>query len=452
MIPGRFRKKMKRIKICILVLIVILTSVIMFGCSADINQSDNGRLKYYTYKEDGIFDIIIRYNSYCEEHYDESYKIEIVEFDSEEEMNLKVSTEIMSGGGPDIFSLNQNLPFEKMAQNKTLSDINKLIDLYDFDIGLDDCNKTVMDAGIIDGKRYFIPLYYSPDVFITTEETLEKYNLSSSDFSYKALSDELLRSKVTYSLFGSTDDNIDFFYSFLNQYIDFYNEKTEFGTSKFSDDLDDICNLINNDTTNENIYYFLYENIKDGVSILFNEDPSFYCLVRAYSVLSYLGSTPVLINSYTKSEDTFLSSVDVGLAISNNCKDKEKLLAFIKYCLLYDTQIGIPWDNYCLPVNNKALDYYIGISDEAVDLNDDGSFDDNEKAISKKARDSALKDYIYAIENTKECRLHSFHEFSGTHFNSAIIGDIVDKYLNGDITKDKFIRHLTAATEIYFTE
>lgn len=31
-----------------------------------------------------------------------------------------------------------------------------------------------MDAGVIDGKRYFIPLFYSPDVFITTKETLNK--------------------------------------------------------------------------------------------------------------------------------------------------------------------------------------------------------------------------------------------------------------------------------------
>ena len=31
-------------------------------------------------------------------------------------MNIKISTEVMSGGGPDIFSLSQKLPFEKMAQ------------------------------------------------------------------------------------------------------------------------------------------------------------------------------------------------------------------------------------------------------------------------------------------------------------------------------------------------
>lgn len=56
-----------------------------------------------------------------------------------------------------------------------------------------------MDAGVIDGKRYFIPLFYSPDVFITTEETLNKYNLTSSEFSFKALSEKLSKIKE-YSL------------------------------------------------------------------------------------------------------------------------------------------------------------------------------------------------------------------------------------------------------------
>ena len=35
---------------------------------------------------------------------------------------------------------------------------------------------------------------------------------------------------------------------------------------------------------------------------------------------------------------------------------------------------------------------------------------------------------------------------------ASVIGDIVNDYLNGDISKEKFIRQLTAATEIYLTE
>lgn len=39
-----------------------------------------------------------------------------------------------------------------------------------------------------------------------------------------------------------------------------------------------------------------------------------------------------------------------------------------------------------------------------------------------------------------------------SYYNSSVIGDITRKFLNGDISKDKFIRQLTSATEIYLTE
>ena len=65
------------------------------------------------------------------------------------------------------------------------------------------------------------------------------------------------KNKKEYSLFGSADDNIAFFYSFLDQYIDFNSGNTEFNSDKFSEDLDSIYSLIKNDTTDENVNYFL---------------------------------------------------------------------------------------------------------------------------------------------------------------------------------------------------
>lgn len=314
-----------------LILTFVFISATICGCSRNTILDDSDRLKYYAYYEDFICDIIKNYNTYCTKYFDESYQIEIVEFGSQEEMNLKMSTEIMSGGGPDIISLGQNLPFEKLSANKTIADINELIDLYNYDIGLANCNSIIMDAGVIGGKRYFIPLSYSPDVFLTTEETLKKYNLTSSEFSFKSLSEELSKNKKEYSLFGSTDDNIAFIYSFLDQYIDFNSGNTEFNSNKFSEDLDSIYSLINNDTTDENIYYFLYENINNGASILYKEMPAFSSIVRTYSYLKYLGSTPVLVNNYNMDDDSVSASIDVGIAVNNNCKNKKN------YCRLLNT-------------------------------------------------------------------------------------------------------------------
>lgn len=434
-----------------LILQFIFVSFVFCGCSRNTILNDTENLTYYYSKENytSLIDLIQKYNISCS---DESYKIEIVEFKTESEMNIKMSTEIMSGEGPDIFSLSQKLPFEKLASNNIIADINEIINSYGYDIGLSSCNRTIMNVGVIDGKRYFVPLFYSPDVFITTEKTLKKYKLSSSDFSYKALSDNLINSGAKYSLLGSTDYNLNLFYSFLGQYIDYNDGNTEFNTDEFSENLDYIYNLINNDYTNENTYYFLYENINNGSSVLYKEFSSFDMMARTYAFLNYFGGTPTIINNYNKEKNTISASVDLGLAINNNCKSKDKLLAFIKYCLSDSIQISFGSELSMLPVNNNAFGHCAGATDKPIDFDENGSVDDNEKALSKNAHNDFLNDYNHIINNISECNLYSFYNLSETYFNSSVIGDVVNKYLKGDISKEKFIRQLTAATEIYLTE
>lgn len=439
-------------KIAIILTLQFIITVFAFsGCGESTASSNSSKLTYCAYYEDAICDIIKRYNKYCTKHYDESYQIEIVEFESQEEMKLKMSTEIMAGEGPDIFSLSQKLPFEKLTDSKTIADVNELISEFSYDIGIDNCDSKIMDAGVIDGKRYFIPLFYSPDVFITTEETLNKYNLTSSEFSFKALSEKLSKNKKEYSLFGSADDNIAFFYSFLDQYIDFNSGNTEFNSDKFSEDLDSIYSLIKNDTTDENVNYFLYENINNGASILYKEMPAFSGIVRTYSCLKYLGSTPVFVNNYNMDDDSISASTDVGIAVNDNCKNKEKLLPFIKYCLSCDVQKNMSEECMYLPVNSDAMEKCIDSIDEVIDF-EDIIVSDKEKAIVETAESAAIRDYKYIINNITKCNLYGFNYLSDTYFNSSVISDIVDKYLNGDISKEKFIRQLSAATEIYLTE
>ncbi|WP_158707403.1 ABC transporter substrate-binding protein [Pseudoruminococcus massiliensis] len=442
---------MKKIISAFLILQLVFVLFTFSGCHKNSTLNDSRCLKYYTYCEDSICDLINKYNKYCTVNYNDTYKIEIIKFDSEEEMKLKMSTEIMAGEGPDIFSLSQKLPFEKLTDSKTIADVNELISEFSYDIGIDNCNSKIMDAGVIDGKRYFIPLFYSPDVFITTEETLNKYNLTSSEFSFKALSEKLSKNKKEYSLFGSADDNIAFFYSFLDQYIDFNSGNTEFNSDKFSEDLDSIYSLIKNDTTDENVYYFLYENINNGASILYKEMPAFSIIVKTYSCLKYLGSTPVFVNNYNMDDDSISASIDVGIAVNDNCKNKEKLLPFIKYCLSCDVQKNMSEECMYLPVNSDAMEKCIDSIDEAIDFGD-LIVSDKEKAIVETAQSAAIRDYKYIINNITKCNLYGFNYLSDTYFNSSVISDIVDKYLNGDISNEKFIRQLTAATEIYLKE
>ena len=74
--------------------------------------------------------------------------------------------------------------------------------------------------------------------------------------------------------------------------------------------------------------------------------------------------------------------------------------------------------------------------------------DDNNKIIG--IDNDFMKAYIDIADNVNACTL--YRDVSNSYYNDNVIGDIVDNYINKGISKDKFIRQLTSATEIYLTE
>lgn len=449
----------------ILTLQFIITVFVFSGCGESTASSNSSKLTYCAYNEDVICDIIERYNKYCKKHYDESYQIEIVEYDSLEEMYTIMATEIMSGDGPDIISLYQPLPFEKLIENHAFADVDELINTYGSNIDFNDYNTKVMDSGIVNRKRYFVPFFYCPNIFISTQEKLKEYDLNFSDFSYKELSKQLSQEKVSCSLFGNESDNYSLLYSFIDSYVNFDNKTTNFDTNSFLENIDYIKKLINNDNTNENVYYDLYNSENNGCilstpRLLFGG--TIGGIKTAYYNIFLQNKTPAILPNFSY-ENKITAYVECGIAINQNSDKKDKALRFIEYCLSEDVQEywcgsrsdkGFSGTNeISLPVNNKAFDYAVEVETaEEWDYNEDGEFDEEEKEFSENVDSIFWKDYLGIIDDISGCTLYNYKNLKTTYYNSSVIGDIVDKYLSGDISKEKFIRQLTAATEIYLTE
>lgn len=453
-------------KIAIILTLQFIITVFAFsGCGESTASSNSSKLTYCAYNEDAICDIIKRYNKYSTKHYDESYQIEIVEYDSLEEMYTIMATEFMSGDGPDIISLDQPLPFEKLIENHAFSDVDELINTYGSNIDFNDYNTKVMESGIVNRKRYFVPFFYCPNIFISTQEKLKEYDLNFSDFSYKELSKHLSQEKVSCSLFGNESDNYSLLYSFIDSYVNFDNKTTNFDTNSFLENIDYIKKLINNDNTNENVYYNLYNSENNGCilstpKLLFGGTMG--GVKTAYYNIFLQNKTPAILPNFSY-ENKITAYVECGIAINQNSDKKDKALRFIEYCLSEDVQEywcgsrsdkGFSGTNeISLPVNNKAFDYAIEVeTGEEWDYNEDGEFDEEEKEFSENVDSIFWKDYLGIIDDISGCTLYNYKNLKTTYYNSSVIGDIVDKYLNGDISKEKFIRQLTAATEIYLTE
>lgn len=449
----------------ILTLQFIITVFVFSGCGESTASSNSSKLTYCAYNEDAICDIIERYNKYCKKHYDESYQIEIVAYDSLEEMYTIMATEFMSGDGPDIISLDQPLPFEKLIENHAFADVDELINTYGSNIDFNDYNTKVMESGIVNRKRYFVPFFYCPNIFISTQEKLKEYDLNFSDFSYKELSRQLSQEKVSCSLFGNESDNYSLLYSFIDSYVNFDNKTTNFDTNSFLENIDYIKKLINNDNTNENVYYDLYNSENNGCilstpRLLFGG--TIGGIKTAYYNIFLQNKTPAILPNFSY-ENKITAYVECGIAINQNSDKKDKALRFIEYCLSEDVQEywcgsrsdkGFSGTNeISLPVNNKAFDYAVEVeTGEEWDYNEDGEFDEEEKEFSENVDSIFWKDYLGIIDDISGCTLYNYKNLKTTYYNSSVIVDIVDKYLKGDISKEKFIRQLTAATEIYLTE
>lgn len=444
---------MKKVFSNSIILAILCAMLLSFTSCDEYKIKSNEKLKYYTSNaEDDFSSLIKQYNKICLEKYDESYQIEIIEFENNDDMCTKISTEIMAGEGPDIISLNQNLPFEKLIENEAFLDINSLInnDETKDKIELDEYNSFIMNIGVYDGKRYIVPLSYGMDVLVSTQERLKQFNVSGNNGETLTYSNVSVRfspffnSTTNYSFVSNDSDTglwfdhpMQLFSRFINSYIDFDNKSTFFTDDEFKDNLDIMREMV-------------ISTREDNSNALFDDlyiNRSLPLITGKYAYYKSIGETPVVFRGLVKSDDIYSAFLEIGFAINNNTKLQEQAYAFIKYALSDDCQMRICGAkgnslsaSISFPLNNKAYEQLKYTASRVTD--------DDDRIIG--IDNDFISTYMKIADYVNQCTL--YRDASHSYYNSSVIGDIVDKYLSGDISKEKFIRQLTAATEIYLTE
>lgn len=214
--------------------------------------------------------------------------------------------------------------------------------------------------------------------------------------------------------------------------LNFENKAVYFDTDEFKDNLDVMMQMLTISQKNNTNELF------DGLYI----NRSFPLMAGSYSYYQSINETPVVFRGLTKSKDVNSAHIQVGYAINNNTQLKEQALAFIKYTLSDEIQeIGATASgSLSFPVNISVYDNAKLVAGSRTD--------DNNKIIG--IDNDFMKAYIDIADNVNACTL--YRDVSHSYYNDNVIGDIVDDYINKGISKDKFIRQLSAATEIYLTE
>lgn len=433
---------MRMVKVIITVSVCILMVLTLFGCNSENdNNNNNDLLTIYVVNEHPIIRLIDEYNDS-----NKSDKINVVEIQDGDTLNSKLSAELMAGKGPDIVlydsSYNGISNVEKMMALDVFADYNELIknDSSDSSIDLKNYNEVVMDSGIYNGKRYFMPISYTPNFLITTTKLSDEYSIDSSksityEKSPKVLSKYLNKAKKSENMSGFYNVNEEL-YALIDSNIDFFNKTNTLQSDKFLNNLNALSELILPADKNNSLGTDPLELVLKGNTMF----ASLYQITGSepngmgyiYYYFKSNSQTPLIMNNLSDSEDTSSAFIDKGFLINNNSDKKESAFKFVKYMLSEDVQCN---SEVGLPVNKAAQKKLI----EEIDLDSYNMEKDSDY-------NNFISNYSNALDGINKCG------FRNDYFNNSIINDVVSKYVSGDITEKQFIKEIQGKTQLYLNE
>ena len=237
-------------------MILFLISVLLCGCG---RQKYNGEpLELWLVTEESRSGGMNTQAEMVIEQFKEIYPNVSVKMDilpqSEESRTAylkKIRSEIMSGGGPDLYlmptyelaypeteitstdfmePLFASVP--KQMYNGVFTDIGEYYDA-DETLGKDGLVTGVMDAGIMDGARYVMPLRYDYDVLLADVNAMEDLGIDPDLFDggideLYCLAERLQDDYVSFGLAAKPD------YTHASDYIDFQTENVLMDASEFA--------------------------------------------------------------------------------------------------------------------------------------------------------------------------------------------------------------------------
>ena len=424
------------------------------------NQNTDEKLDIYVsepFEIKNLSRVLIRYPSQQRSALPDILNLK--EFVDSSEMETQLLPELLAGKGPDIFVFNSTvLPnYKQYIKQGLFCDLNELIeqDQSSNPLDLSLYNQDVLDEGVWDQKRCFIPLGYRPIYFITTQEMCDKYGV------------QIPEDGVTYEEFPEVFHNFieqetgnipllyptSFFfretsYSFLDMntqtcYFDSEEYKKSIRilediTTYTTASLTDFVNNYRSDertnaVTDGNLFCnYLYNKIGAEIN-------------REYNIISEANQNMVLFGLKDPESGGYYGHTTYCFAINANSKKKDLALDYLKALLSEEFQ-GEPRSPvfqsvFGLPVLNS-------VRDEAIST---GMWD----------QDSMGEPAWLPETPEAEAYVQKFAEISGNvtscymadgRWEQEIFTPLYDDYDKGKITADQFAQALQQKTNLFLKE
>ena len=166
----------------LLVLIILAICVQSFFCVADEQQTP---LKVYYVGGSRLFrEALAAY-----QRANPTVALDITTFSSDDEMQSRLSVEMLSGEGPDVILLGtaNSFDFQKLAMNNAFCDLSVY---YEADEGFneDQYFSALLDAGKLNGAIYAVPFNFNLPHLITSQEKLAEIGVADiADMSFEEI-------------------------------------------------------------------------------------------------------------------------------------------------------------------------------------------------------------------------------------------------------------------------
>ncbi len=394
----------------------------------------------------------------------EGVEIKARYFADMEEYTNKITTEILSGVGPDIFKIS-NYDFNsvpKLMSSGALSNLDSIIN-EDKEFDLANYNKTVLNSGVYDGKRYLIPLDFSMLAFYTTKTTLNRngIQINSENWNWDTMVETAGKTVEANKgtgkfLFQPDYDTVPYFMHFmLGSEIKFFNsntKKSNFNSAEFIELLK---------VYKEKIYPAvcpgeIAKNL-DAISLLQNGK-----VVMLYNGAFNYGGVQELCknNSFYKrftGEDIEVYPIPAfktkkgvnavpydAMGINSKCKYKKAAFEYIKRLLSEEYYKQNYNYNYYAAVNNRAFEeeikYY---TDSSISF---GTYSSDKGAFDMVSIPKRLSEQLESVvNNIRQC------EFDENGISKIVRGEL-KKYLEGAVTAEQCAKTINDKCIIYLNE
>jgi len=443
-------KKNASLFICLLLSILVLFE----GCSvsgSDIKKTENSiKLYLMSYTKSFMTKASKEFNARYPD-----YTLDVEYFENREEFSKKLNTELLAGRGPDVvlFDVNTFNSLYKILKSGVFCDINPFIE-EDETFNLDNINKVVMDSGVFDGKRYIIPLEYTMDAFITSEELLRKNGISIDEQNYDmnsladALKAFLQRDKNTRAEFFFTMPyNFHTYVLASGLYsVDYEKTKVDFNTPEFKKLLNDFRNIfLKASADNESrLKYGLkyWEIMKGNTAIANSEISSIQSTWLANSFINSIFKTEGKVYPlppYNKNVGYTVEPYEM-VAINNNSKNKAIAFDIVKFLLAKDLQMN----NTFIPVNEEAYEElikkYSGEESENQSLNIKGTY----------LNSIALSENIVGVLRNYKARMSKC--IITDVYIKKVMDEAAEKFIDGEYSEDQAINEINSKITLYLNE